>query len=132
MRDSPFLEKLKTARVDAAAAPGIPVTELPRTSLSRPKEHEPGDAEDQDGKTGRNRQEREDRRPRLALPRLCWRFDDPTVLLRCHNSLNSLDWLAPAQRCGAWGQRIISNDVPGPYRGLIECGLRSAARPYLS
>jgi len=100
MRDSSFLEKLKTARL---APCGVADRRSGPTNLalSRPKEHEPGDAEDQDGKAGRNRQQREDRWPGLALPRLCWRFDDPTVLLRCHSYLNFLDWLAPVQRCGA-------------------------------
>jgi hypothetical protein len=101
MRDSLFLEKPKTARPgrctlqgDGATVPAIrPHADHP--SFSYPKEREPDDAEDQDGKAGGNRQEREDRRPRLTLARLCRVFDDPTVLLRCHSSLNFLDWLAP-------------------------------------
>jgi hypothetical protein len=55
--------------------------------VSGAKEHEPEDAEDQNGKAGGNNHECEDRRPGFGLTRFGRSFDDLTVLLRCHGSL---------------------------------------------
>jgi hypothetical protein len=68
------------------------------TKISGPKEYEPKDAQDQDGKAGGNDHEREDRRPGFSLTRLGRSFDDLTVLLRCHGSLIQLTARITRQR----------------------------------
>jgi hypothetical protein len=52
------------------------------------EEYEPDDTQDQNGKAGGNRQEREHGRSRFGLPRLGWGFNDLMVPLDCHGGLD--------------------------------------------
>lgn len=58
----------------------------PDTELGA-EEHEPDNAQDQDGKTGGNGEQRKHRRSGLGLPRLGRGFNNLTLSLRCHDSL---------------------------------------------
>ncbi|WP_213736756.1 hypothetical protein [Bradyrhizobium sp. dw_411] len=60
------------------------------------EEYEPDHAEDQDRKTGGDKQKSKYRRPRLGLPRFGWRFDDLllidlALMLCCHGGLDFFD-----------------------------------------
>lgn len=58
---------------------------------SRPEEHEPDNRQHENRRDGADRQQRQDRRPRLGLPCLGRRFDNPAMTIRvfdfCHDVL---------------------------------------------
>jgi hypothetical protein len=89
MRDSHFRKNTKP-RVSVKSSPASKrrATVVRSASVSGTKKHEPENAEDQDGKSRGNRQEREHRRPRLCLPCFGRGFDDLTLLSRCHGGLD--------------------------------------------
>jgi hypothetical protein len=61
----------------------------PALFFSGPEEREPDRAEDQDRKAGGDDKQSKHRRSWFGLPRFGWRFDDLTVLSRCHGALDS-------------------------------------------
>jgi hypothetical protein len=71
------------AQLDLAVDGGAP----PASLRSRPEEHEPDHAKDQDREPRGYRQEREHRRARFGLTGLGWGFDDLAMSLRCHMDL---------------------------------------------
>jgi len=73
------------------------------------EEHEPDHPEDEHGQSGRDREQREHRRPGLGLSRFRWGFDDPVLLSGCHGALDSLD---DARRCSGKVRPAIGTAAP--------------------